>query len=273
MLSAINRAAGGNFCFPDVCNTPVGPSTAPIPYPNISLSMQAFPFCIIVRVSYVNALNTGSSIPMSSGDEPGVAHPMVKSAGKFSMGCIKIFFEKLPAIHLTNPTTGNNMNAPAGAVTIPSITNVFLTDASRERVLSHTVSASSNLQPLSRQVTIPVAETDDKNRGWRAAAVSGEALAELAKTRTDTVSQRLLANDIGYVHIPHFSTDTASRMHRALGQLSAGGATAVIIDLRGNPGGELDAARRAAGGAIAAWRHHRAGDGGRWGRDGVPKPP
>ena len=34
MRPASNQGVGKNIGFPDVCNTPVGPATAPLPYPN-----------------------------------------------------------------------------------------------------------------------------------------------------------------------------------------------------------------------------------------------
>ena len=79
MLPASNRGVGGNVCGPDVCNTPTPPTTTPIPYPNVAMNAQATPFSTIVRVSYVNALNMGSSIPMSSGDEPGVDAALLRA--------------------------------------------------------------------------------------------------------------------------------------------------------------------------------------------------
>ncbi|MEM6790104.1 MAG: S41 family peptidase [Myxococcota bacterium] len=129
MLPASNRGVGMNLCFPDVCNTPAGPATVPVPYPNIAFNAQATPFSPQVKVTMMNALNLGSAIPMTSGDEGGVAHPMIKGMGRYTMGnpIVKVNF--LPGIMLTVPTTGNNGNAPAGAHIVPSVTQVFYTCA------------------------------------------------------------------------------------------------------------------------------------------------
>lgn len=129
MLPAANRGAGQNLAFPDVCNTVVGPATVPVPYPNIALNAQATGFSTIVKVSMVNALNLASQIPMTSGDEAGAAHPTVKGAARYTMGNPIVMVEKMPGIMLTAMTTGNNMNANAGAVIVPSTANVLYTCA------------------------------------------------------------------------------------------------------------------------------------------------
>ena len=181
------------FGFPDVCNTPVGPSTAPVPYPNFAFSCMAFPFSPIVRTTYVNTLNQASMIPMSTGDEGGVAHPFFKSVGRFIMGCIRVFVDKLPAIHLTNPTSQNNSNQTLGSTLIPSATNVFM----NERAPSDSAG-------------------DD-----------------------GTFASRMLTERTGYIRVGRIDRGAATRLQRALRDMPS-----AIIDLRGNPGGELDAARR-----------------------------
>ena len=201
MLPASNRGVGGNTCGPDVCNTPTGiTGTAPIPYPNVALNAQATPFSTIVRVSYVNALNLGSTIPMSSGDEPGVAHPTVKGSSRNMMGNPKIFIEKLPAINLTCAASSNNMNAASGSTLIPSVTNVFFTDARRAE--------------------------------------------SFAAPSDNPISFSMLEERVGYLRVAHFSLCAPSRAARALALLTERGAEAAVVDLRGNPGGQLKAAVR-----------------------------
>ncbi len=125
MLPASNKGAGQSLAFPDVCNTPVGPATAPVPYPNVASNAQAASFSAFVKVSMVNALNLASTIPMTNGDQAGVAHPTVMGAATYTAGNPTVFVDRLPAISLLSPTTGNNMNAPVGAVLVPSAVNVF----------------------------------------------------------------------------------------------------------------------------------------------------
>jgi len=51
---------------------------------------------------------------------------------------------------------------------------------------------------------------------------------------------RMLTDDIAYVRITQFARPTADLLHEALKQLDADGMQALILDLRGNPGGLLD---------------------------------
>lgn len=196
MLPASNRGAGMNLGFPDVCNTIVGPATVPIPYPNIAMNAQAAPFSPIVKLSMMPALNVGSMIPMTSGDEAGTAHPTVKGPGRYTMGNPIVFVDGLPGINLGCPTTGNNMNNPLGAVLVPSATNVLYCDA-------------------------------------------GGAVGERAVTHA-------LRGDVGWITLPALPVEAPARVHAALADLERAGARAVVLDLRGNGGGELESAIRVA---------------------------
>jgi len=207
MMIACNNGAGGNFAFPDVCNTPAGPAVVPIPYPNIALNAMAFPFSPTVRFSFMNALNLGSVIPMTSGDEGGVAHPMFKQAARYSMGNPKIFISMLPGVMLGCPTSGNNMNAPLGAAIIPSVTNVFLSDAS---------AAGPSTSPGGDRAT------------WRR------------------------EGDVGIVTLPRLTLHSATELNEAMTALAV---DRVVLDLRGNPGGPLDAARRVLEGLLPRGTH------------------
>ena len=59
-----------------------------------------------------------------------------------------------------------------------------------------------------------------------------------------SVAARLVGagNDIGYVQLTRFSGESAGEVQRALDALLAEGATGLILDMRGNGGGLLDAA-------------------------------
>lgn len=56
------------------------------------------------------------------------------------------------------------------------------------------------------------------------------------------VEPRILEDSIGYVRITQFQKRTASDLHKALANLESRGITALILDLRDNPGGLLPAA-------------------------------
>ncbi|MBQ7859883.1 MAG: peptidase [Faecalibacterium sp.] len=76
-------------------------------------------------------------------------------------------------------------------------------------------------------------------------------LTELAEVRTDTITRRgynmpsveyqLLNESYGYLRILRFDDTTASRLDYALGYLTRQGAKSLIVDLRDNAGGELEA--------------------------------
>jgi carboxyl-terminal processing protease len=129
MLPASNKGIGMNMGFPDVCLTPAAPVPIPIPYPNMGMHAMAVPFCPTILLSMVPALNQGSIIPMTLCDQPGVANPLFMQMGMFTMGSPKVILQGMPAITVSCPTTGNNMNNPVGLVAVPSVTNVLYTYA------------------------------------------------------------------------------------------------------------------------------------------------
>lgn len=219
MLIASNRGAGMNIGFPDVCNTPVGPATVPIPYPNFALNAQAVPFSPVVRLTMVNALNLGSKIPMTFGDDAGVAHPTVKGTGQYTMGNPVVYVDNLPAINLLCPTTGNNMNDGVGAVMVPSATNVFYTLAG------------------------PPA-----GAGLDAAALAslGEALSE-PLAGAGEIAREPGCPAIGVLRVRVFSSALPTLVHNEIRRLTGQGMFALVLDLRGCPGGDLSACARLAG--------------------------
>jgi len=62
------------------------------------------------------------------------------------------------------------------------------------------------------------------------------------KIETPTVEQRMLEDNIGYLHISFFSARTPKELVRALQKLQEAGAGKLILDLRSNPGGLVDSA-------------------------------
>jgi carboxyl-terminal processing protease len=125
MLPASVKGPGMNMGFPDVCLTPSFPAPIPIPYPNMGMHAMAAPFCATILNTMMPALNMGSMIPMTLGDQPGVANPMFMQMGTFTMGSPKVILQGMPAITLTSTTTGNNMNNPVGAVLVPGAPTIL----------------------------------------------------------------------------------------------------------------------------------------------------
>ena len=206
MLPASNRGAGECMGFPDICLTPAAPAPIPTPYPNIGMNAMAAPFSPTVMLSMVPALNQGSMIPMTMGDELGSASP-IKGPARYTMGNPIVKVNALPAINLTCPTTGNNMNDALGAVLVPSVTNVFFTS---------TVAGAPTRGALERGAVLALA-----------AAVEG--------ARADVDARD---DEAAIVRPGVFGFATSTEIANAIG----GHARAVVIDLRGHPGGDLDAA-------------------------------
>lgn len=58
----------------------------------------------------------------------------------------------------------------------------------------------------------------------------------------DQPSHAVFADNLGYVHIPSFTEKTPALVREALDDLARNGVTALVIDLRQNPGGSFDSA-------------------------------
>jgi carboxyl-terminal processing protease len=60
------------------------------------------------------------------------------------------------------------------------------------------------------------------------------------------VESRMLDNGVGYIALHGFSTSSPDQFHTDLKALVDGGARSIVFDLRDNPGGYIDAARKIA---------------------------
>jgi len=69
---------------------------------------------------------------------------------------------------------------------------------------------------------------------------------EREEINVPTVEEKLFPGGIGYLAITQFTEHTPTEVQRLLGELRAKGMRALILDLRDNPGGELQAAVRVA---------------------------
>jgi carboxyl-terminal processing protease len=58
----------------------------------------------------------------------------------------------------------------------------------------------------------------------------------------DQPSHAVLADDVGYVHIPSFTEKTPAQVKEALDDLATKNVTSLVVDLRQNPGGSFDSA-------------------------------
>jgi len=219
MMPAANKGVGTSTGFPDVCTTPVGPVPTPIPYPNLAMNAQAIPFTPTIKICMVNALNMGAKPTMTSGMEGGVAHPLLKGPGGYTMGNPTIHLEKMPAIHLLCPTNGNSFNNPVGAVLVPSVVNVLFTRR----------------------------EADAEYLGAGAREMSMEDLSALcervdAERARGPVAGEMIGAGIARIAVRFFSFDLSTRLYNEIVRLQAEGMKKLVLDLRGNPGGETRAA-------------------------------
>jgi len=127
----ISTTVGGQmFGAPDTCKTPAppAPSPVPIPYPNTAQCAQGVDQCDKVRASSRPVLTIKSKIPMSNGNEPGVAGG-IKSGVNMGEGTYKKSSGKVRAggeevVYHSCMTSHNKDNFPSGAQVSPSQTKV-----------------------------------------------------------------------------------------------------------------------------------------------------
>jgi carboxyl-terminal processing protease len=208
MLPANNKGVGMSAGFPDVC---LSPALGPFPFPNFSLNATGVPFPLNVRFTMLPAQTMITFSPFTFGDNLGTLHPTFMGQSRHVFGNFRVLVNFLPATSLLCPRIGNNFNCPLGLQVIPSLTNVFLTYDTAS-------------------VGTPALDLDPLIASLHPCA--GDAPVERAR----------LGDGGGYLRIRRFSLDVPSRVHAELGALLAEGLDTLVLDLRGNPGGELTAA-------------------------------
>jgi carboxyl-terminal processing protease len=73
-----------------------------------------------------------------------VANPVIMGPAEYTTGVSSVLINGLPAISLTNMSTGNNMNDDLASALVPSVTNVFMMDAAGAGPLPRDGSAVSS---------------------------------------------------------------------------------------------------------------------------------
>lgn len=122
---------GTDMGFPDVCLTPAPPAPAPIPipYPNIAMGPMAIPNVPTILIMGMPVHNLATTIPMTNGDNPGVAMGVasgtVMGPSRHIMGATTLLYLGMPATRLTSPTIQNSTNCP-GVRVVPSQTLVLI---------------------------------------------------------------------------------------------------------------------------------------------------
>ncbi len=121
---------GMDLAFPDLCKTP--PALIPIPYPNFALGPMGIPNAWNILLMGMPAHNLLTTIPLSNGDNPGLAlgliSPSVMGPSRHITCVPNVLFKCIPATRLTSLAVQNRCNA-LGARVIPSQVKVVLLGA------------------------------------------------------------------------------------------------------------------------------------------------
>jgi hypothetical protein len=120
---------GMDLGFPDVCLTPAGPAVVPIPYPNIAMGPMGVPPVPNVLFMGMPAHNMGTVIPVTNGDNAGVAMGVasgtVMLTSRHLTAAFSVLVGGMPATRLTSVSLQNSTNCP-GVRIVPSQTKVLL---------------------------------------------------------------------------------------------------------------------------------------------------
>ena len=120
---------GTDTAFPDVCLTPSPAGPVPVPYPNIDMVPIAVPDVPNILFMGTPAHNLGTTIPMTNGDNAGlatgVASGTVMGPSRHLTGAFSVLIKGMPASRMTSMALQNNTNAP-GCRVVPSQTKVLI---------------------------------------------------------------------------------------------------------------------------------------------------
>jgi hypothetical protein len=132
MFPAATNGGGQAMGMPDVCKVPAPPAPPiPTPFPNIAMLPQAVGTSVMVKFGGKLVITQNSKVPMSSGDEAGVAGGVVSGmnigACAFKMGVPTVKVEGNPVVTLLKPTGQNGVNANCmGTIVSPSQATIII---------------------------------------------------------------------------------------------------------------------------------------------------
>jgi hypothetical protein len=128
-MFANTQMMGMDTGFPDVCLTPTPAGPVPTPYPNIAMGPMGVPAAYTTLFMCAPAHNMATTIPMSNGDNAGlatgVASGMVMGPTRHLTGSFTTLLGCMPATRLTSVALQNSTNCP-GARLVPSQVKVLL---------------------------------------------------------------------------------------------------------------------------------------------------
>lgn len=123
------QTGGMDIAFPDVCLTPAVPAPIPVPYPNLASGATAIPSQFKTIITGGPMHNLGTTIPMTNGDNAGVATGVasgtVMGPARHTLGAFSVLVSGQPASRMTSMSMQNSTNI-VGARLVPSQTSVII---------------------------------------------------------------------------------------------------------------------------------------------------
>lgn len=128
-MFANNQLMGVDTGCPDVCLTPTPTGPVPIPYPNTATGPMGVGGAYNVLMGGAPTHNLSTSIPLTNGDNAGVATGVasgtVMGPSRHLTGAFTVLVGGVPATRMTSASLQNNTNCP-GARLAPSQLKVLL---------------------------------------------------------------------------------------------------------------------------------------------------
>ncbi len=127
-MFANTQMMGTDLAFPDVCLTPL-PTPTPIAYPNVAIASMGVKAVYHVLWACAPAHNIGTTIPLSNGDNAGialgVASGTVMGPSRHLTGAFTVLVGGLPTTRLSSVSMQNSTNT-AGMRITPSQVKVLV---------------------------------------------------------------------------------------------------------------------------------------------------
>ena len=128
-MFANTQMGGMAMGFPDVCLTPSPVGPVPIPYPNMSTQMMGVPAAYNVLWSCAPAHNMNTIVPLTNGDNAGVATGVasgtVMGPKRNLTASFTVLVGGMPATRMTSMSLQNSTNCP-GIDLVPSQFKVLI---------------------------------------------------------------------------------------------------------------------------------------------------
>jgi hypothetical protein len=126
---ANSQMMGMDMGVPDVCLTPTPVGPVPVPYPNIAMGNTAIPSQAKVLYLAAPAHNLGTVVPLTNGDNAGVATGVasgtVMGPSRHLTGSFTTLIAGMPATRMTSMSLQNSTNC-AGCRIVPSQPKVLI---------------------------------------------------------------------------------------------------------------------------------------------------